>query len=87
MEQRLDVGGTERLLADAHVRMAVHLQGSGDTGSARAHWSSAQELDPDNWNTHRQAWMLEDADVRRDNWRRKFEALGDRPYYEPLDMP
>lgn len=83
----VDLGSQDRRLADAHFRLAVHLAALGRTAEAASHWSSAQRLDPDNWNYHRQAWVHESPQVRGANWLAKFQALGDTPYYEPLDLP
>ncbi len=86
LSRRIDPGSAERRRADAHFRLAVHLRGLGHAVEAAAHWLRAQQLDPDNWNYHRQAWTEDTPALRGQKWRAKYEGLGDAPYYEPLDL-
>jgi len=64
----------------------VFLHGRGDEEEAARHWQRAQQLDPANWNYHRQEWAF-DAATQGLKWRAKFEELDGRPYYEPADLP
>lgn len=73
--------------ADAYFRMAVHFFLSGDEERAGRYWDRAQELNPDSWNYHRQDWSFLEASETGRNWIQKFRALGDKPYYRPLDLP
>jgi hypothetical protein len=86
-ERRFAPASEQRRRADGEFQEAVRLHALGDAEGAAAHWKTAQELAPDNWNYHRQAWVFESAEVRKRKWAEKFAALGDRPYYLPLDLP
>ena len=88
LRARLAGSNPDRPLADAHFRLAVHLYGAGQREAAARHWRSAQELDPLNWNYHRQEWAF-DPGTAGAKWRAKYESLGGRPYYDPpaLDLP
>ena len=41
---------------------------------------------PDNWNYHRQDWNQTEG-LAGPKYREKRGALGDKPYYAPLDLP
>lgn len=86
LRRRLRQPASDRLRADAHFQLGVYLHGQGDDGAARRHWEIAQRLDPDNWNYHRQDWAFR-GDEGKGLWRKKFDALAGRPYYEPVDLP
>ena len=64
--------------------MYFHQQG--DEERANRYWEAAQKLNPDSWNYHRQDWSFT-PEVANQNWYRKVQKLGDKPYYEPLDLP
>lgn len=87
LRAKLALRGEDRLRADAHFELAVHLHGLDRADEAQEHWSRAMELDPDNWNYHRQAWTIEGGNAPRVEWWKKVSALGERPYYEPADLP
>ncbi len=76
----------ELRLADAHFKLAVYLHEQGEEEAAAEHWQTAQKLNPDSWNYHRQHWSFDPA-TAMGKWFAKFRALGDEPYYEPLDLP
>ena len=50
------------------------------------YWERAQALAPDNWNYHRQDWNLTEG-LAGPKYREKRGALGDKPYYAPLEAP
>ena len=85
LQESLRLTNPQRPLADAHFKLAVYLQGQGATEAASAHWRRAQELDPDNWNYHRQAWSFEPRTAGQ-KWRVKYESLAGKPYYKPADL-
>ena len=58
----------------------------GRAQAAADHWQTAQALDPDNWNYHRQEWIF-DPETSGAKWMEKFRGLGDRPYYDPAVFP
>jgi len=72
--------------ADAHFKLAVYLHEQGDGEAAEDHWKQAEQLNPDSWNYHRQHWSF-DPSSAMGKWFRKVQALGDEPYYEPIDLP
>ena len=45
----------------------------------------AQELFPDSWNFHRQDWNLTEG-LAGPKFRAKRQALGEKPYYAPLEI-
>ncbi|MHC5063508.1 MAG: hypothetical protein ACYTG5_05990 [Planctomycetota bacterium] len=75
----------QRPAADAHFRLAVWLHRNGSFEAAARHWQRAQELDPENWNYHRQQWSF-DPETASAKFRAKYRALGDRPYYPPAEL-
>ena len=89
-EQELRDGLAERNprrpLADAYFKLAVYFHGEGEPEPAARHWRRAQELDPSNWNYHRQAWAFDPAGAGG-KWLEKYRELGDAPYYEPARFP
>jgi hypothetical protein len=69
--------------ADASFKLAVWFHENGNDALAARHWQRAQELNPDDWNYHRQEWSFgKDAGKK---WMEKFQKL-DKPYYPPLDL-
>lgn len=74
----------EKRLAELHFRLGAYLFAKGDRAGAREHWQMAQKLDVDNWNYHRQDWSFQPGEAMV-NWLKKVRALGNRPYYEPVE--
>ena len=69
--------------ADASFKLAVWFHEHGQDDLAAKYWAHAQELNPDDWNYHRQEWSFgKDAGKK---WMEKFLKL-DKPYYSPLDL-
>jgi hypothetical protein len=73
--------------AHAHFRLGQALLRDGQTVEAAAEFAEATRLHPDSWAMWRQA---ADKDARglavgEAFWRR-VDALGDRPYYAPVDL-
>ncbi len=85
LRESLRLANPQRPLADATFKLAVYLQGQEATEAAGEHWRRAQELDPDNWNYHRQAWSFEPGTAGQ-KWRAKYESLAGKPYYKPADL-
>lgn len=72
--------------AEVEFRLGTYLYARAhDLAAAGKHWRRAQELDPDNWNYHRQEWAFEPK-TSLANWFKKVRALGARPYYDPVDF-
>jgi hypothetical protein len=73
--------------AHAHFRLGQALLRDGQTAEAAAEFAEATRLHPDSWAMWRQT---ADKDARglaagEAFWRR-VDALGDRPYYAPVDL-
>lgn len=86
MAEQLDARTPQQAQADATFRLAVYFHDAGDEERANRYWAQAQQLDPDSWNYHRQDWSFTPAEAGP-NWLRKFQALGGKPYYRPMDLP
>lgn len=69
--------------ADASFKLAVWFHGHGEDALAAKYWEHAQQLNPDDWNYHRQEWSF-GADAGK-KWMKKFQKL-DKPYYAPLEL-
>ncbi|MBI2824080.1 MAG: TlpA family protein disulfide reductase [Planctomycetia bacterium] len=86
LRKRLPQRDAKSGLADANFKLAVQLHKQGDETGAEQYWRAAQELEPDNWNYHRQAWAFHPGEANG-LWMKKYRELGDREYYAPLDLP
>jgi hypothetical protein len=71
--------------ADASFKLAVWFHDKGNAELAGKYWHRAQELNPDDWNYHRQDWSFTPTEAGK-KWREKFDKL-DAPYYPKLDIP
>ena len=71
--------------ADASFKLAVYFHEKGDKGRAEKYFAHAQELNPGDWNYHRQDWSFTPQEAAK-KWLDKFNKLGE-PYYPKLDMP
>jgi hypothetical protein len=70
--------------ADASFKLAVYFHEKGDAERAAKYWAQAQQLNPDDWNYHRQDWSFT-PDQAGKKWMEKFQKL-DAPYYPKLDI-
>jgi hypothetical protein len=86
LAKRLAVRKPELLRADAQFKLGAHFHAAGKRALARQHWRTAQKLNPDSWNYHRQDWSFSRTD-RIFKFMRKVAGLGKKPYYEPLELP
>ena len=76
--------------ARAHTlfRLGTHLQHVGRDSEAQALFLRCRELHPDSWNIFRQTTdKLENGIAASEQYWQKVSALGDRPYYEAIDLP
>jgi hypothetical protein len=73
--------------AHAHFRLAQHLLRRGNSDEAVVHFAEASRLHPDSWTIWRQAAKKDATGLASgpEFWAR-VDALGDRPYYRPIDM-
>jgi hypothetical protein len=69
--------------ADASFKLAVWFHENGNGELAAKYWNRAQQLNPDDWNYHRQEWSF--GDNAGQKWMEKFKTL-DKPYYAPLEI-
>jgi hypothetical protein len=74
--------------AHAHFRLGTWLRNRGNIAEGDRHLAEASRLHPDSWNIWRQAADLDAIGKASgpDFWAR-VQALGDRPYYAPPDLP
>lgn len=70
--------------ADASFKLAVYFHDTGKNELAAKYWERAQQLNPDDWNYHRQEWSFTPAEAGK-KWMDKFQKL-DQPYYPKLDI-
>lgn len=73
--------------AHVHFRLARHLLRAGETDEAALHFAEASRLHPESWSIWRQAAQKNETGLASgpEFWAR-VDALGDRPYYRPIDM-
>ena len=78
----------EIALADAHFRLGIWLRRNGREAEAAGFLAEASRLHPASWNIFRQAADKNETGLAAgpEFWAR-VQALGDRPYYEPPDLP
>jgi tetratricopeptide (TPR) repeat protein len=70
--------------AEASFKLAVWFQQSGDAERAAAYFERAQQLNPDDWNYHRQEWSFTPAEAGK-KWLEKFQKAKE-PYYPKLEL-
>jgi len=71
--------------ADASFKLAVYFHDNGNQDMAAKYFAHAQQLNPDDWNYHRQDWSFTPQEAGK-KWMEKFQKL-DTPYYPKLEMP
>ena len=74
----------ESARAEPAFRLGSYFHNQGEDALADRYWQMAQALNPDSWNYHRQDWSFTPEQAGA-NWQRKFESLGDQPYYRPIE--
>ena len=87
-EARSRVGGhsEDDAQAAANFRMGVHLHQQGFTKDAQRYFAEATRLRPHGWNYRRQMWNLDPESDARELFWTTLDALGDRPYIQPIQM-
>lgn len=70
--------------AEASFKLAIWFHQAGDSQRAATYFERAQQLNPDDWNYHRQEWSF-NPDEARKKWMEKFQKL-DQPYYPKLEL-
>jgi hypothetical protein len=72
------------LEADASFKLAVWFHENGEEERSARHFEKAQQLNPDDWNYHRQQWSFTPKEAGK-KWMEKFQKL-EQPYYPKLEM-
>jgi hypothetical protein len=70
--------------ADASFKLGVYFHEKGDQERAEKYFAQAQQLNPDDWNYHRQDWSFTPKEAGA-KWLDKFNKL-DQPYYPKLEI-
>ncbi len=83
--KRVRLRTTEEMQAEASFKLAVWFHQQGNTELAAKHWRRAQELDPGDWNYHRQEWSFGSQQEAGKKWLEKFQK-SEGPYYPKLDI-
>ena len=71
--------------AEASFKLAVWFQQAGNKELASKYFAKAQQLNPDDWNYHRQEWSFTPQEAGK-KWMEKFKKT-EEPYYPKLDIP
>jgi hypothetical protein len=71
--------------AEASFKLAVWFHDKGKSELADKYWQRAQQLNPDDWNYHRQQWSFGSAQDAGKKWMDKFQKL-EEPYYPELKI-
>ncbi len=82
--RRVQPRSEAHMQADASFKLAVWFHGSGKNELAAKYWARAQQLNPDDWNYHRQEWSFTPQEAGT-KWLEKFQKL-DGAYYPKLDI-
>jgi len=83
--RRVKARSPAEMEADASFKLAVWFHDKGDAALAAKYWKRAQELNPDDWNYHRQDWSFTQSEAGK-KWREKYDQMSG-PYYPKLDIP
>ncbi len=83
--RRVKPRSANEMEAEANFKLAAWFHQNGKPELAAAHWKRAEELNPGDWNYHRQDWSFTPAEAGK-KWLDKFQKL-DQPYYPKLEIP
>jgi len=86
LSERLVRRSMRQRRAAEHFMLGAWFQAQKERKLSRKHWKRAQQLDPENWNYHRQDWSFDGASAGF-KFLRKVSKLRGKPYYRPLDLP
>ena len=73
-------------MADVNFKLGVYFHVAGDEERANKYWETAEKLNPDSWNYHRQDWSFTPKEANK-NWVKKVGQLNGKDYYVPLKLP
>ena len=82
--RRVKPRSANEMEAEASFKLAVWFQERGDARMAAQYFERAQQLNPDDWNYHRQEWSFTPSEAGR-KWLEKFRRQ-DAPYYPTLEL-
>jgi tetratricopeptide (TPR) repeat protein len=82
--RRVKPRSAAELAAEVNFKLAVWFQQLGKTEQAAKYFERAEQLNPDNWNYHRQQWSFTPQEAGK-KWMDKFQKL-EQPYYPKLDL-
>ena len=83
--RRVKPRSVNEMEAEANFKLAVWFHQKNEPKLAAAHWKRAEELNPGDWNYHRQDWSFTPAEAGK-KWLDKFQKA-DQPYYPKLQIP
>jgi hypothetical protein len=82
--RRVKPRSADEMEADASFKLAVWFQQAGKRQLAARYFARAQQLNPDDWNYHRQEWSFTPEEAGQ-KWMEKFQKL-ETPYYPKIEM-
>jgi Flp pilus assembly protein TadD len=82
--RRVQPRSANEMEAEASFKLAVWFHERGDVGTAAKYFARAQQLNPNDWNYHRQEWSFTPAEAGR-KWLAKFLLQHER-YYPTLEL-
>ena len=82
--QRVKPRSPAEMQADASFKLAVWFQQAGNAPLAAKYFARAQQLNPDDWNYHRQEWSFTPQEAGK-KWMEKFQKQ-QAPYYPKLEI-
>ena len=82
-ERRVTPRSATEMEAEASFKLGVWFQQAGNAALATKYFERAQQLNPDDWNYHRQEWSFTGEAGRK--WLEKFQKL-EQPYYPTLEL-
>jgi tetratricopeptide (TPR) repeat protein len=82
--RRVKPRSAAELAAEVNFKLAVWFQQLGKPEQAAKYFERAEQLNPDNWNYHRQQWSFTPQEAGK-KWMDKFQKL-EQPYYPKLDL-
>lgn len=85
--RRVPVAHDEHALAAASFRLGHFLRTRGHRDAAAPYLAEARRLHPESWAYRRQTWELEEpGKAGSATFWEAVDALGDRPYYPPVEL-
>jgi hypothetical protein len=87
VRRRIDAPLNVDPLATANFRIGQYLYHQGHTEEAKRYFRETRRLCPERWNYLRQTMQLEeDGSASGPEFFRALDALGDRPFYPPVEL-